>query len=105
MNDLQTRVDAFLRGPCIIGEPWRLMCQYVDGKLWDDPEAENLLSLCLQAAQTEVATLEGATAGPARDARYFYQKTAELLAEIKAEVSARRQQDSSVCETPPNRSP
>jgi hypothetical protein len=95
-NDLCSRADAFLRGPCIIGsgisgEPWRLISRYVDGELWDDPAAQNLLSRGLQTAQTEAARLERATSGPAHDAQLFYQRASELLKDILVEVAARQQ--------------
>jgi len=77
-------------GSCVISKPYFLIDRYVDGKLWDDPEAQKLLSACLQIAQTEAASLEGATAGPALDAQLFYQKAAALLEEIKAEGLARQ---------------
>jgi hypothetical protein len=79
-----------LSGPCIIGEPWRLLYRYVAGELWDDAEAGNLLSTCLESAQTEASRLEGAATGPERDARLFYQRAVELLKDIQAEVPARR---------------
>jgi hypothetical protein len=91
MTDLRSRAEAFLRGPCILGEHWHLVYRYVEGELWEDPEALNLLSICLQTAQTEATRLEGATPGPARDAQYFYQRAAGLLKDIQAEVSAVRQ--------------
>jgi hypothetical protein len=90
MDDLHSRAAAFLRGPCVLDEPWRLIYRYVSGKLWDDPKAQNLLSLCLQNAQTEAARLEGATSGPARDAHFFYLKAAELLKDIQAEGREKR---------------
>ena len=91
MDDLHARGQAFVTGPCVISEPWRLIHRYVTGELWDDPEAQTLLSRALQTAQTEVVRLEGATSGPARDARHFYQRAGEFLKEVKAELSARQQ--------------
>ena len=91
MDDLHSQAHAFINGPYIIGEHSHLILRYVDGKLGDDPEAQNLLSRCLQTAQTEAARFEGATSGPARDARYFYQRAAELLKAIQDEMAARLQ--------------
>jgi hypothetical protein len=91
VDDLQARARAFVRGPCVICEEYFLIRRYVKGELWDDPEAQNLLSRGLLTAQAEVARLEDATSGPGRDARNFYRKAAEFLKEIKAELSARQQ--------------
>jgi hypothetical protein len=71
MDDLHSRAEAFLRGPCIIGpgisgEPWRLICLYVDGKLGDGAETRSRLSRCLQFAQTEAARREEASFRSAR---------------------------------------
>ena len=92
MDDLLGRARAFLRGPSIIGDPsHRLIHRYVARQLSDDPETRELLSLCLADARAEAARFEDATEGPARDARCFYQRAAELLTDIKAEMSARQQ--------------
>jgi hypothetical protein len=94
MSDLRSRAQAYLSGPCIISEPeasmTRLIERYAASEPWNDPELRSLLSLCLQTAQTEAARLEGATAGPARDAHRFYQRAAALLQDIQSEVSAGR---------------
>jgi len=83
MSDLRSRARAYLSGPCIISEPGasltRLIKRYAASEPWNDPELRNLLSLCLQTAQTEAARLEGATAGPARDAQPFYQRAGACL--------------------------
>jgi hypothetical protein len=89
MDDLHSRAAAFLRGPCILGEQWRLIARYIAGEPWDDPEVRSLLSHGLRAAQTKAAGPEGAT-GPERDARLFYQRAAAILQDIQAEVSAGR---------------
>jgi hypothetical protein len=91
VDDLRARAQAFIRGPCVLSEPWSLIHRYIAGELWDDPDAQNLLSRGLQTAQTEAAHLEGATSGPARDARLFFQEAAEFLKDIMAELSARKQ--------------
>jgi hypothetical protein len=89
MNDLQSRAEAFLSGPCILGEQWRLILRYVNGEPWDDPEMRNVLSHCLQTTETKATGPEGVT-GPERDARLFYQRAAAILREIQAEVSGGR---------------
>ena len=86
MDDLCTRAAAFLRGPHILGEESGLIGRYLRGELSGDSEALNLLSHCLQTAQTNAAKLEGATSGPQRDAMYCYRKMAELLTDIQAEL-------------------
>jgi hypothetical protein len=92
MADLHARARAFLQGPSIIGDPsHRLVHRYVAGQLSDDPETRDLLLLCLADAHAEAARFKDATVGPARDARCFYQRAAELLRDIKAEMSARQQ--------------
>jgi len=90
MDDLHSRAAAIISGAFPLGEECRLIARYVDGELCDDPEARNLLSRCLQTAQTEAARHEGATSGPARDAWSFYQRAASILQEIQAELSAGR---------------
>ena len=90
MDDLRSRVAAFLSGPYILGDESHLIARYARGDLASDPETLNLLSNCMQAAQAEAPRLEGATSGPARDARHCYRKMAELLTEIQAELSARQ---------------
>ena len=82
---------AFVMGACVLSAPYSLILRYVTGELWDDPEAQNLLSRGLQTANTEAARLEGATSGPECVARRFYQGAAEFLNEIKAVLSARQQ--------------
>jgi hypothetical protein len=86
MNDLRSRVAGFLSGPYILGEESRLISRYHRGELAGDREALNLLSHCLQAAQTKAAKLEGATSGPGRDAMYCYREMVELLTDIEAEL-------------------
>ena len=89
MDDLRSRAEAFLSGPCILGEPWRLISRYVGGEPWDDSEMRDRLSRCLQTAQAEAARHEG-TKGPERDARLFYQKAAVILKEIQTKISVGR---------------
>lgn len=89
MDDLYARAEAFLGGPYILGHESYLISRYVRGELRDDSEALNLVSTCLQSAQIEAAKGEGATSGPERDALHCYQRMAELLEDIQAELLAR----------------
>jgi hypothetical protein len=49
MDDLRSRVAAFLEGSHILGQESRLIYRYFRGDLAADPEALNLLSKSLQA--------------------------------------------------------
>jgi hypothetical protein len=90
MNDLRSRVAAFLSGPYILGTESRVIRRYFVGDLAGDPEALTQVSHCLQAARTEAAKFEGETSGPGRDVRYCYGRMAELLTDIQTELLVRQ---------------
>lgn len=82
----------FLKGPQLSSWVGMAACdliqRYVDGESWDDPEWKNLLKSTLRNAQAEAARRDGAP-GP-RDAELFYLRAAELLQDVLAEVSTKR---------------
>jgi tetratricopeptide (TPR) repeat protein len=91
VSDLHSRAAAFLHGPCPISELsgtlLALVERYLAGAAWGDAELRNQLSLCIVASQREAATADREGAEPVR---LFYQRAAEILQEIQAEVSAGR---------------
>jgi hypothetical protein len=88
MGDLRARARAFIDSPHILGEASFLILRYYRGELLDDPDAPSLLSRSLQTAR--VAAARGDTLDPAGNPNDCYQRAAELLADILAEVDCKR---------------